>query len=127
MDTNRVIATIPVGQLPQALVYVPGAAPTTESSANLTPIAQSATASHLTLIPARGSEQRAHASVVVNSLGAVDQLQIAAYGLEPGREYEYSLTKSLVAPFQPRQLLGKFKANAGGSAIAQAIGPISKS
>jgi len=125
-DTNRVIATIPVGQLPQALVYVPGAAPTTDSAANLTSLAQSATASHLTLIPASGSEQRAHASVVVNSLGAVDQLQIAAYGLEPGKEYEYSLTKSLLVPFQPRQLLGKFKANAGGSAIAQAIGPIRK-
>lgn len=124
--TNRVIATIPVGQLPQALVYVPGAVPSGDGSANLSPPAQIAQASHLTLIQPNGSGPKPHASVVVNSLGAVDQLQIAAYGLEPGREYEFYLSGSLLAPYQPRELLGRFKANADGSAIAQAIGPIRK-
>lgn len=122
--TNTVIATIAVGQLPQALVYVPGAAPSTDGTSNLTPLSQAAQAAHLTLIPPAGSRSEARASVVVNSLGAVDQLQIAAHGLEPGREYEFFLAGSPRTPYEPRELLGKFKANAGGVAIGQAIGPI---
>ncbi len=122
--TNTVVATIAVGQLPQALVYIPGAAPSNEGKANLAPLGQAAQAAHLTLVPAAGSRSDAQASVVVNSLGAVDQLQIAAHGLEPGLEYEYFLAGSSAAPYQPRELLGKFKANAGGTAIGQAIGPI---
>jgi YVTN family beta-propeller protein len=36
--TNRVVATIPVGQLPQALVYVPNAVVLDEGTANLRPL-----------------------------------------------------------------------------------------
>ena len=123
---NRVTATIAVGQLPQALIYVPGAALGADGAANLTALGQAMPAAHLMLVAAPGAKPEGQASVVVNSLGAVDQLQIAAHGLEPGHEYQYYLAGSASAPFEPRELLGKFKANAGGSAIAQALGPIRK-
>ena len=38
--TNTVLATIPVGQQPQALVYIPGAVPTGDGTANLMPLGE---------------------------------------------------------------------------------------
>jgi YVTN family beta-propeller protein len=51
--TNRIIATIPVGQLPQALVYVPDAVPNGDgAAANLLPLGEAGKAGHLKMIPA---------------------------------------------------------------------------
>lgn len=121
---NRVIATMSVGQLPQALVYVPDAVPTGAGTEGLVTLGKAAEAAHLDMVPAPGAPSSGHASVVVNSLGLVDSLQIAASGLEPGQEYQLELVDSLSAPYGNRQRLVSFKANASGSAIAQAIGPI---
>src|SRR5579862_7942500 len=53
--TNQVIATIPVGQLPQALVYVPNATTSDAGTANLKPVGLGAEGLHLDLAPPAGS------------------------------------------------------------------------
>jgi YVTN family beta-propeller protein len=75
--TNTVLATIPVGQQPQALVYIPGAVPTGDGTANLMPLGEAGQAAHLTLTAPEGSGSAAQATVSVNALGLVDLLQIA--------------------------------------------------
>ena len=119
--TNRCVATIPVGQLPQALVYVPNAVATDKGTANLKPLALAAEALHLELRPPPGVTSAAHASVAINSLGPIDNLQIALTGLEPGKKYWVML----VGGAQPQEL-ATFNAGIGGTAIAQALGPLKR-
>jgi YVTN family beta-propeller protein len=119
--TNRCVATIPVGQLPQALVYVPNAVAADNGTANLRPLGLAAEALHLELTPPPGASSAAHASVSINSLGPIDNLQIAATGLQPGKKYWVML----VGSGEPQELV-TFSAGIGGAAITQALGPLKR-
>ena len=121
---NKILATIPIGQQPQALVYVPDAVPTGDGTANLMPLAEAGKAAHLTLIAPEGSRSAAHATVSVNSLGPLDLLQIAVSGLKPGKMYRLWLVASRTAPFEQKEELVTFKTNLAGAQIAQTIGPL---
>ncbi len=121
--TNEVLATIPVGQQPQALVYVPGAVPVGEGTSNLTPLGKAGQAAHLTLTAPEGSGSPARATVSVNALGLVDLLQIAVSGLKPGQTYRLWLVTSRTAPYGQKEELVSFKTNLSGAQIAQVIGP----
>jgi len=119
--TNTVVATIPVGQLPQALVYVPGATTSNEGTAHLKPLSAQENAVHLELVPPAAAGSMAHASVSINSLGLIDNLQIAATGLQPGKKYQLVLVGGAEA-----QDLVTFSAGIGGVAIAQTLGPLKR-
>jgi YVTN family beta-propeller protein len=123
-STNTILATVPVGQQPQALVYVADAVPAGEGTANLTPLGEAGNAAHLTLITPGGGENPAHATVSVNALGPLDLLQVAASGLKPGQTYTLWLVTSRTAPFGRKQALVTFKANPAGAQVAQAVGPL---
>lgn len=124
--TNKVLATIPVGQTPQAVIYIPDAVPTGAGTDHLVLLDQANEAVHLTMVPPVGSNSTARATVAVNSLGLVDLLQIAVSGLVPGKEYQLALVTSRTAPYEMRVPLTDLKANAGGAQIAQTIGPLRK-
>jgi len=117
--TNQVIATIPVGQLPQALVYVSNATSSDKGNANLKPLGPATSALHVDLVPPGKSRSKAHASVSINSLGLIDNLQLAATGLEPGKMYRLVL----VGGAEPQDLVS-FGAGIGGVAIVQTLGPL---
>ncbi len=114
--TNRIVATIPVGQLPQALVYVSGAVTSDAGNAELKPLGIATDALHLELVSANGSMARA--SVAINALGLIDNLQIAATGLIPGKKYKLTINGD-----HPEDLV-VFAAGIGGVAIAQTLGPL---
>jgi YVTN family beta-propeller protein len=119
--TNQIISTIPVGQLPQALVYVPNATTDDNGTANLKPLSPTTTALHVELVPPSTVHSNAHASVSINSLGLIDQLQIAATGLEPGKKYRLML----LGDGDPQGLV-VLNAGIGGAAIAQTLGPLKR-
>jgi YVTN family beta-propeller protein len=121
--TNTVLATIPVGQQPQALVYVPGAVPVGDGMANLIPLGEAGQAAHLSLAAPAGSGSAAQATVSVNSLGLVDLLQMAVSGLKPEQTYRLWLVTSRNAPYGKKEELANFKTNLAGAQIVQAIGP----
>ena len=114
--TNECIATIPVGQLPQALVYVPNAVGSDKGAANLKPLGLAAEALHLELTPPPGVTSTAHASVAINSLGPIDNLQIAATGLQPGKKYRVLLVGGAEV-----QELVTVTAGIGGTVIARRL------
>jgi len=123
--TNKVAAKIPVGQQPQALVYVPDAVPVGDGTTNLLPLGEAGKADHLTLVaPPDRMNDSARATVSVNSLGAVDLLQIGASGLTPGRRYTLWLVASRTPPFGEREPLVSFNANLAGAQVAQTVGPL---
>jgi YVTN family beta-propeller protein len=123
--TNKVIATIPIGQTTQALVYVPNAMPSGSGAENLMPLGTAANTSRLHL-EAGGTAAlpEAQASVAVNSLGLLDLVQIAAKGLAPKEAYQVYLAESNQAPFGKLEPLAVLKTNLDGAGTAQAIGPL---
>jgi YVTN family beta-propeller protein len=122
--SNKVIATIPIGQTTQALVYVPGAVPDGAGTDNLVPLGQAGNTARLHLAAAGKTLPDADASVAVNSLGLLDLLQIAARGLAPGTQYQVYLADSDQAPFGKLEPLAILKTNPDGAGIVQAIGPL---
>ncbi|HEY1426519.1 MAG TPA: YncE family protein [Caulobacteraceae bacterium] len=122
--SNTVIATVPIGQAPQAVVYVPGAAPA-GSAAALQPLGLAGEVAHLTLgpiIPGAGGGA-ARASVSLFDQGLVQVLQAAVTGLEPTSPYVLALAERPDGggALQP---LAAFMTNPAGAAIVDAAGPI---
>ena len=122
--TNKVIATSPIGQAPQALVYVPGAVPGGLGTSNLQPLGIAGQSAELWLVPPGAKkEERAPTSVSLSDQGLVQVLEAAVTGLEPGKPYLLALASEssgggVVEPLQ------SFMTNPAGAAIVNAIGQI---
>ena len=117
---NKVIATIPIGQAAQALVYVPNAVPTGEGTENLEPLGTAGQAAHLALGPPGG---KAATSVALFDQGLTQVLQAAVTGLEPRKPYVLALSSDAKGSgsLEP---LASFTTNPAGAAIVDAVGPI---
>jgi len=122
--TNKVIATIPIGQTTQALVYVPNAVPSGSGTENLMPLGAAANTARLHLGAGGTALPEAQASVALNSLGLLDLVQIAAKGLAPKAAYQVYLAESNQSPFGKLEPLAVLKTNPDGAGIVQAIGPL---
>jgi len=127
---NEVIATSPVGQAPQALVYVPDAVPAASGAtnsartSNLQPLGVAGQSAQLWLAPSGAKkEEKAPTSVSLSDQGLVQVLEAAVTGLEPGKPYLLALATepSGAGALQPLQ---GFMTNPAGAAIVNAIGPI---
>jgi YVTN family beta-propeller protein len=122
--TNAVIANIPIGQAPQAIAYVPGAAPNPDDRQNLQSLGIAGRVAELTLKPKVGSnEAKAATSVSMFDQGLIQVLQASVTGLEPKQKYVLALADKPdgSGSLQP---LAAFMTNPAGSAIVDATGPI---
>ena len=97
--TNKVVATIPIGQTSQALVYVPNAVPEGAGTDNLVPLGEAANSAKFDMVSADPDTAKAHASATVNSLGAVDLVEVAAANLTPKSQFKICVADSDHAPF----------------------------
>jgi len=142
--TNKEIATTPIGQAPQAVVYVPNAVPADTSIGNAAMSAMPGAASadaearglqslgaageavHFTMSTV-GSAITANVepptSVTLFDQGLVQVLEASVTGLEPGKHYLLALSteSSGGGTLDPLQT---FMTNPAGSAIVNAIGRI---
>jgi DNA-binding beta-propeller fold protein YncE len=138
---NEVIATSPIGQTPQALVYVPEAVPAgsgTSNSAmtrltavpeglgtsNLQPLGLAGQSAQLWLAPPGAKkEEKAPTSISLSDQGLVQIFEAAVTGLEPGKPYLLALATeaSGTGVLEPLQ---RFMTNPAGAAIVNTIGPI---
>src|SRR5438445_3330820 len=126
--TNKVIATVPIGQAPQALVYVPNAVPVGDGTQGLQPLGVAGQAAHLSLVPfqngtATGSAETAPTSVTLFDQGLVQVLQAAVTGLQPSQPYVLALStrEGGDGTIEP---LSAFTTNPAGSAVVNSVGPI---
>jgi DNA-binding beta-propeller fold protein YncE len=138
---NEVIATSPVGQAPQALVYVPDAIPAMSGALNsamtrmmvvpeglgtnnLRPLGLAGQSAELWLAPpgAKNAE-KAPTSVSLSDQGLVQVLEAAVTGLEPGKPYLLALASEPSGAGVLEPLQG-FMTNPAGAAVVNAIGPI---
>ena len=121
-SSNRVVAEIPVGQAPQAVVYVPDAVPAGAGTGGLTPLGLAAQAVQLTLESVVSSSSSS-TSVTLFDQGLTQVLQAAVSGLDQGKPYVLALTEQPdgSGPIEP---LASFVTNPAGSAVVNAVGPI---
>jgi YVTN family beta-propeller protein len=122
--TNTVIANIPIGQAPQAIAYVPNAAPDPDDRQNLQALGVAGQAAHLTLGPRDGSKDgQAPTSVSLFDQGLIQVLQASVTGLEPKQKYVLALADHAdgSGSLEP---LAAFMTNPAGSAIVNVTGPI---
>jgi YVTN family beta-propeller protein len=122
--TNKVIANIPIGQAPQAIAYVPNAAPNPDDRQNLQALGVAGQVAHLALVPKEGAKNgKAPTSVSLFDQGLIQILQASVTGLQPQQKYVLALAEHEdgSGPLQP---LAAFMTNPAGSAIVNAAGPI---
>jgi YVTN family beta-propeller protein len=117
---NKLIATIPVGQGPQGVVYVPGAVPDGPGTQNLVPLGVAAKSVQMSLGVQGGKPVT---QVTLFDQGLVQVLQAGVTGLEPRKPYVLALSAEAGGggTLQP---LAAFMTNPVGAAIVNAIGPI---
>src|ERR1700756_3363248 len=86
--TNTVIANIPIGQAPQAIAYVPNAAPNPDDRQNLQALGVAGRVAHLALGPKdRPKDGQAPTSVSLFDQGLIQVLQASVTGLTPKQKY----------------------------------------
>jgi YVTN family beta-propeller protein len=126
--TNKVIATSPIGQAPQAIVYVPNAVPQGDGKQGLQPLGVAGQTTHLALAPIAGrkgttSREAAPTSVSLFDQGLTQVLQASVTGLRPKEPYVLALSQHAdgSGKLEP---LSAFMTNPAGSAIVNAVGPI---
>ncbi|RYH67620.1 MAG: YncE family protein [Alcaligenaceae bacterium] len=117
---NKVIATIPIGQAPQGVAYVPNAVPTGDGMANLEPLAAAAESAQLKL---GMSDGKSITHVTLFNQGLVQVLQAAVTGLEPKKPYTLALSANAKGEGE-LQPLAAFMTNPAGAAIVNTVGPI---
>lgn len=118
--TNTVVATIPLGQGPQGVAYVPDAVPQGDGTVNLQPLGMAAGSVRLTLAATDGPGTT---QVSLFDQGLVQVLQAAATGLQPKQPYVLALADD-AAGTGALQPLAAFTSNPAGAAIVNAVGPI---
>src|SRR5271155_4559879 len=124
--TNTVIATVPIGQGPQALVYVPNAVSKGTGTGGLEPLGVAGQAAHFTMVPAGGkgvSGAKPPTSGTLFDQGVAQVLEASVTGLEPKHPYVLALSNRADGGGTLEALAG-FMTNPAGAAIVNAIGPI---
>jgi YVTN family beta-propeller protein len=126
--TNKVIATSPIGQAPQAIAYIPNAVPEGDGKQGLKPLGVAGQTAHLELASLANSRRgdtatKAPTSVTLFDQGLTQILEAAVTGLQPEQEYVLALAQHSNGggKLEP---LADFKTNPAGSAIVNAVGPI---
>jgi YVTN family beta-propeller protein len=122
--TSKVSATVPIGQAPQALVYVPNAVTSGDGVANLQPLAVAGEAAHFLLQAKSGdSISSAPTSVSLFDQGLIQILQASATGLRPREQYMLALADGPdgTGGIQP---IATFMTNPAGAAIVNASGAL---
>src|SRR5437660_8896513 len=94
--TNKLIATSPIGQAPQAITYVPNAVPEGDGTQGLQPLDVAGRATHLVLTSvvsgrAQANAENAPTSVALFDQGLIQVLQASVTGLKPKQPYVLAL------------------------------------
>jgi YVTN family beta-propeller protein len=125
--TNKVIASSPIGQGPQAITYVPNAVPNGYGTQGLQPLGVAGNVTRISLVPPNHgkamNDTNAPTSISLFDQGLVQVLQAAVTGLEPKHPYVLALSlnpngSGALGPLQ------QFMTNPAGSAIVNTVGPL---
>jgi YVTN family beta-propeller protein len=114
--SNKIVATMPGGQAPQALLYLSHVAAGADDKPNLVPRVNKDSA-NIRLQPVAGNGAEAKGFAVVRNLGVLDSLEVSLFKLKPDTEYSVYLSSHAAA-------IGSFRTDAKGAANGTMIGPV---
>ena len=117
--SNKLVGTVPIGQAPQAIAYVPNAVPSGNGTQNLQPLGLAGQAAKLQL----GSNGKVATTVTLFDQGLIQILQASVTGLTPKQPYQLVLATKADGSGQVEPIVN-FTTNPAGSAIVNATGPI---
>ena len=117
---NKVVATIPLGQAPQGVAYVPNAVPQGDGMQNLQPLGAATKSVQLILAAQDGKPVT---QVTLFDQGVVQILQAAVTGLPPKQPFVLALADNPNGSGRLEPLAG-FMTNPAGAAIVNTVGPI---
>ena len=117
---NKVVATIPLGQAPQGVAYVPNAVPQGDGMQNLQPLGAATKSVQLMLAAQDGKPMT---QVTLFDQGVVQILQAAVTGLPPKQPFVLALSDNSNGSGRLEPLAG-FMTNPAGAAIVNTVGPI---
>ncbi|MHC5234194.1 YncE family protein [Brucella sp. LJL56] len=120
--SNKVIGNVPIGQAPQAVVYVPNAVTEGDGLENLQPLGIAAQTAELKLVGKTRSGE-APTSVTLFDQGLLQVLQASVTGLKPKSRYVLALAASPDGEGE-LQPVSNFMTNPAGAAVVNALGPI---
>lgn len=118
--TNTLLTTVPLGQGPQGVAYVPNAVPQGDGLQNLQPLGAASNSIQLTLV---NLDKKPATQVTLFDQGVVQILQAAVTGLEPSKPYVLGLSSEFIGG-SPVQALAAFRTNPAGAAIVNTVGPL---
>ncbi|PTB18775.1 hypothetical protein C9I57_19895 [Trinickia symbiotica] len=120
--SNTVIGNVPIGQAPQAVIYVPNAVPSGDDGMhNLQELGVAGKAASLSLADVGSGATRT--SVALFDQGLSQVMQASVTGLKRKQPYVIALAKKAdgSGALEP---LANFVTNPAGSAVVNAVGPI---
>jgi YVTN family beta-propeller protein len=117
---NKVLATVPIGQAPQGVAYVPNAVPEGEGTQGLEPLGVAGNVIQLTLAD---KDAKPATQVTLFDQGIVQVLQAAVTGLPPKQPFVLALSNDPKGIGQLETLVA-FTTNPAGAAIVNTVGPI---
>ena len=120
-NTWKEITRVPIGQAPQALVYVPDAVADGAGTANLKPLGETQRPIEIGLQPA--APAKGGGLVVLRAFALVDTVDVNIFGLEPDRRWTLALDNGAPQPVT----LAVFATNGKGGGAAQVTGPVRRS
>ena len=122
--SNTIVTSIPIGQAPQAVAYVPNAVPDGTGMQGLNPLGVAGQAFHLTMTqPGETATETAPTSVALFDQGLIQVLEASVTGLVPGHPYLLGLSNHADGS-GTLDALSDFMTNPAGAAVVNAIGPI---
>jgi DNA-binding beta-propeller fold protein YncE len=128
IDTEKqaVVASVPIGQAAQAVVYVPNAVAEGDGRANLQPLGKAGEVAHIQLVAQASAAVIASKSATSVSLfdqGLQQIVQAAVTGLAPKSPYFLALTQARDGSGK-RDPIASFTTNPAGAAIVNAAGQV---
>jgi YVTN family beta-propeller protein len=111
---NEVVARIPVGQAPQALVYVPDAVKDGDGKANLVPRPHTPENVNIAL---KAPGNPGEGFIVSRNLGLIDIFEINIFKLKPDTIYRVYLDEQ-------KEAIAALKTNPNGMAAVATVGPV---
>jgi hypothetical protein len=122
--TNKVIVSVPIGQAPQAVAYVPDVVPEGAGTEGLTARGVAGQATHFTMVPlGHKATGTAPTSVTLFDQVLLQVLEASVTGLTPKQPCALALSDHADGR-GALEALSNFVTNPAGAAIVNAIGPI---
>lgn len=123
LQKMKVIATVSIGQSPQALVYADNAVTDIFNREGLTTLYDSTTTQVVSL-NSEDPASKAHGRLAVRSIGLTDLVEQIITGLKQNTAYTLALTKSDTAPYSSDFQINAFTTDQSGKYLGQSTGLI---